>query len=201
MAGTTPGHSLTVRATHWLNALAMACMVMSGWGIYDANPFWPVYFPRWATLGGWLGGSLAWHFAMMWLLAINGLVYIVNGLVTGHFRRDVVPPRARLVWQDLWSALLLRLDHRKPGYNAVQRLAYAVALLLGIVLVVSGVCLWKPVQFQLLSNLLGGYEATRRIHFLAMSGLVGFIVLHLALVAAVPRTLPGMITGSARSVR
>jgi thiosulfate reductase cytochrome b subunit len=138
---------------------------------------------------------------MMWLLAVNGLVYICYGLATGHFRRDVLPPRPRLIWQDLRDALLLRLDHRKPGYNAVQRLAYAVALLLGIALVVSGLCLWKPVQLQGLSNLLGGYEATRRIHFLAMSGLVLFVVVHLALVAAVPRTLPGMITGRPRPVR
>ncbi len=197
VANTRLRHSVTVRLTHWVNAAAMACMFMSGWGIYDANAFWPVYFPRWATLGGWLGGSLAWHFAMMWLLVGNGLLYVGYGLGSRHFARQLLPIAPSAVWQDFRSALSLRLVHDQ-GYNAVQRLAYLVALLLGVAMVVSGLCLWKPVQLQGLLMLLGGYEAARRVHFLAMTGLALFVMVHLALVAAVPRTLPAMITGRER---
>ncbi len=197
VTGTRLRHPFTIRLTHWVNAVAMACMFMSGWGIYDANAFWPVYFPRWTTLGGWLGGSIAWHFAMMWLLVGNGLLYIAYGLGSRHFARHLLPIAPRAVWQDFRDALALRLAHG-GGYNAVQRLAYLAALLLGLAMVMSGLCLWKPVQLQALVALLGGYEAARRVHFLAMTGLAGFVVVHLALVAAVPRTLPAMITGRER---
>ena len=197
MAGTRTRHSVTVRLTHWVNAAAMAAMFMSGWGIYDANAFWPVYFPRWATLGGWLGGSIAWHFAVMWLLVGNGLLYIGYGLASRHFARHWLPITPRAVWQDFRAALSLRLAHR-GGYNAVQRLAYLVALLLGVGIVASGLCLWKPVQLQGLVALAGGYEVVRRLHFLAMTGLALFVAVHLALVAAVPRTLPAMVTGRER---
>ena len=198
-APTRARHAFAVRLTHWVNALAMACMFMSGWGIYDANAFWPVYFPRWATLGGWLGGSIAWHFAVMWLLVGNGLLYIGYGLLTRHFARVLLPVAPRAVWQDFRAALALRLAHQGGGYNAVQRLAYLVALLLGIAMVLSGLGLWKPVQFQAVVQAVGGYEVVRRVHFLAMAGLALFVVVHLALVAAVPRTLPAMITGRERA--
>ncbi len=191
-------HPWPVRLTHWINAYAVGCMVMSGWAIYDANPFFGFSVPRWATLGGWLGGSIAWHFAAMWLLVVNGLVYIGYGLASRHFRRDFLPLWPRQIIRDVRAALALRLPHHPGRYNAVQRLAYVVALLLGVLLVLSGLSLWKPVQFQALASLFGGYEGARRVHFLAMAGLVLFIVVHLALVALVPRTLPSMITGRAR---
>jgi thiosulfate reductase cytochrome b subunit len=190
-------HPLTVRLTHWINALAMAGMIGSGWAIYNASPFFPFSFPRWATLGSWLGASLAWHFAAMWLLVANGLLYVAYGLATRHFARSFLPLSARMVWTDFRAALGLRLAHRLGTYNAVQRLSYVVALVLGLLLVLSGLSLWKPVQLQDLASLLGGYEGARRVHFLAMSGLVLFIVVHLALVALVPATLPSMITGRA----
>ncbi len=191
-------HAWPVRLTHWLNAFAMACMILSGWGIYNANAFFGFTFPRWATVGGWLGGSIAWHFAAMWLLVVNGLAYIVYGIASRHFARALLPVGPRSVWRDFRAAMTLRLAHRAGSYNAVQRLAYLVALLLGVLLVLSGLSLWKPVQFQGLSNLLGGYEASRRVHFLAMSGMVLFVIVHLALVALVPSTLVGMITGRSR---
>ena len=165
-------HPLVVRLTHWINAVAIAGMVMSGWAIYDANPFLGFSIPRWATLGSWLGAAIAWHFAVMWLLVANGLVYVVYGLVSRHFRRAFLPLGPRLVWRDLRAALALRLEHRPAGYNAVQRLAYVGVLLLGVVLVLSGLSLWKPVQFQGLAGLLGGYEGARRVHFVAMAGIV-----------------------------
>ena len=191
-------HPLVVRVTHWLNAFAMVCMIMSGWKIYDASPLFPFTFPAWATLGGWLGGAIAWHLAAMWLLVANGLLYVAYGLIGGHFRRSFLPISPRSVWRDLRAALAFRLDHRLGHYNAVQRLLYVAVLLAGLLAVSSGLALWKPVQLNLLSNLFGGYEVTRRVHFIAMAGIVGFIVVHLALVLLVPRTLPPMITGKAR---
>ena len=191
-------HPLLVRLTHWVNAFAMVCMIMSGWKIYDASPLFPFSFPAWATLGGWLGGAIAWHLAAMWLLVANGLVYVAYGLIGGHFRRSFLPLSPTVVWADLRAALTFRLPHRLGHYNAVQRLLYVAVLLLGLLAVSSGLALWKPVQLHPLSLLFGGYEVTRRVHFVAMAGIVGFVVVHLLLVLLVPRTLPPMITGRAR---
>lgn len=191
-------HPLVVRITHWLNAVAIVVMIMSGWKIYNASPLFGFTFPGWATLGGWLGGAIAWHFAAMWLLVVNGLVYLAYGLAGRHFMRSFLPIGPREVWRDLKEALTFRLVHKLGTYNAVQRLLYIVVLLLVVAAVVSGLGLWKPVQFQELVGLLGGYELVRRIHFVAMAGIVGFTVVHLALVAIVPSTLWAMITGRAR---
>jgi thiosulfate reductase cytochrome b subunit len=192
-------HPLVVRVTHWVNAFAMICMIMSGWKIYDASPLFKlVYFPAWATVGGWLGGAIAWHLAAMWLLVTNGLLYLGYGLAGGHFRRHFLPLSPASVWRDLRAALTFTLDHRLGHYNAVQRLLYVLVLLAGVLAVASGLALWKPVQLHPLSLLFGGYEITRRVHFVAMSGIVGFVMVHLALVLLVPRTLPPMITGTAK---
>ena len=191
-------HPLVVRVTHWLGAAAMVCMIMSGWMIYDASPLFGFSFPRWATLGGWLGGAIAWHLACMWLLLANAVIYLGYGLLSRHLVRSFLPLTPGLVWRDLRLAVRMRLGHTLGAYNAVQRLAYVVVLLLGVLAVASGLALWKPVQLQTLGALLGGYEVARRLHFAAMAGICGFLVLHLALVALVPRTLPAMITGHAR---
>jgi thiosulfate reductase cytochrome b subunit len=192
-----PIHPLAVRLTHWLNAAAIVCMVMSGWGIYNASPLFDITFPPWATLGGWLGGAIAWHLAMVWVLVGNATVYVAYGLLSGHFVRSLLPLTPGLVWRDLLQALSLRLSHPPGTYNAVQRLAYVCVLLLGALAVLSGLALWKPVQLQTLAALLGGYEVVRRVHFLAMTGIVCFVILHLLLVLLVPRTLLGMLTGRA----
>jgi thiosulfate reductase cytochrome b subunit len=191
-------HPLVVRVTHWLNAVAIVCMIMSGWQIYNASPLFGFSFPRWATLGGWLGGAIAWHLAAMWLLAVSGLVYLAYGIAGRHFMRSFLPIRPSEVWRDLREALAFRLVHRLGAYNAVQRLFYVAVLLLAVLAVLSGLGLWKPVQFQTMVGLVGGYEVVRRIHFVAMAGIVGFLAVHLALVAVVPSTLWAMITGRAR---
>jgi thiosulfate reductase cytochrome b subunit len=188
-------HPVVVRVTHWVNAFAMACMMMSGWGIYNASPLFGFRFPAWATLGGWLGGAIAWHLAAMWLLVGNGLVYVAYGVGSGHFRRHFLPLRPGEVLRDAREAARFRLAHRTGEYNAVQRAAYAGVLALGVLAVLSGLSLWKPVQLQGLAALFGGYDVARRVHFVAMAGIAGFIVVHLLLVALVPRTLPGMVTG------
>ncbi|MBV8096512.1 MAG: cytochrome b/b6 domain-containing protein [Acetobacteraceae bacterium] len=186
---------LVVRITHWVNAFAMICMILSGWRIYNASPLFPFIFPPWATLGGWLAGALAWHFAAMWLLVANGLVYVAYGFLSGYFRRTLLPLTRVQLWQDFSAALALRLEHRAGAYNAVQRLLYIAVLLLGATAVLSGLAIWKPVQFAPLTALLGGYDTARLVHFLAMAGIAGFIIIHLALVVLVPRTLLSMITG------
>jgi thiosulfate reductase cytochrome b subunit len=188
-------HPLAVRITHWINAFAMVCMIMSGWRIYDASPLFGFTFPHWMTLGGWLGGAIAWHFAAMWLLFVNGSVYTLYGLLSGHFRQSFLPLSPTAIWNDMKAALTFRLPHEVGHYNAVQRLLYTVVILLGIAAILSGLAIWKPVQLDWLTGLLGGYDTARLVHFLAMSGIVGFVIVHLALVALVPKTLPPMIVG------
>lgn len=191
-------HPLVVRVTHWVNAVAIVMMVCSGWQIYNASPLIPFRFPAWATLGGWLGGGIAWHLAAMWLLVANSIVYFGYGLIGRHFSRSLLPITPREFRHDLREALAFRLKHKLGTYNAVQRLLYVGVLLLGVAALLSGLGLWKPVQLQIIGSLIGGYPTLRWVHFFAMSGIVLFVVVHLALVALVPKTLPAMITGRAR---
>ncbi len=193
---TRPIHPAWLRATHWLNAVAVVILAMSGWRIYDAAPFFDFRIPKAITLGGWLGGAIQWHFAAMWLLAANGLVYLLCNAGTGRLLRKFFPLSPRAVVKDLLAALRGRLSHADPHqYIAVQRAAYLFVMADAALLVVSGLVLWKSVQFPLLRELLGGYEAARRVHFFAMSALGAFVVVHLAMVALVPRTLIHMIRG------
>ncbi|HTK02866.1 MAG TPA: cytochrome b/b6 domain-containing protein [Bordetella sp.] len=190
-------HPLYVRITHWLNVYAMVCMFMSGWGIYNASPIFDFHFPQWATLGGWLGAATIWHFAVMWLLVGNGLVYLIAGALSGHLRRDLMDVTPRAVVRDAVAALKLRLPHTPGRYNAVQKALYLGVLLLGVLIVLSGLAVWKPVQLSWLTDLFGGFATARIVHFCAMAGIGLFVVVHLLLVILVPRTLPPMITGRA----
>ena len=190
-------HPLPVRVAHAVNAFAMVCMLMSGWAIYNASPIFAFSFPVWATVGGWLGGSIAWHFAAMWLLAANGLVYFAYGFASGHFRRVLLPIRKDELMRDLRQAARFELPHRLGVYNAVQRFLYIVVLLLGVLVVASGLSIWKPVQLLWLTEFFGGYDVAREVHFIAMAGIAGFIVIHLLLALIVPRTILPMISGSA----
>lgn len=190
-------HPLAVRITHWTNAAAMTVMIASSWNIYNASPLFSFMFPTWLTLGGWLGGALAWHFAAMWLLSGNFTIYLGYGLVSGHIGRRLFPLRLREIRRGATLALCFRLPHDGSQYNAVQRLLYVLAGVAIALAIVSGLAIWKPVQFYPLTFALGGYEIARRVHFFAMAGIVGFIVVHLALVAIVPRTLRPMVTGRA----
>lgn len=186
---------LWLRLSHWLTALGVIVMVMSGWRIYNASPFFPFSFPASITLGGWLGGALQWHFAAMWIIVVNGLFYVAANVVARR-SRTFFPLSPRAFATDLVSALRGRLAHADlRTYNAVQRAAYAFVVIDLLVLVLSGLVLWKNVQFQLLRELLGGYEIARRIHFFAMAGIVLFFVVHVVMVALVPRTLVAMIRG------
>ncbi len=189
-------HPLWLRATHWLNVVAVVVLVASGWRIYNASPLFDFKFPAGATLGGWLGGALQWHFAAMWLLAANGLLYLLFNAGTGRIVRKFFPLSPRAILSDLRSALKGRLTHADPAqYNAVQRLAYLFVVADLVLLVLSGLVLWKSVQFPVLRELLGGYDTARLVHFVAMALLVGFVLVHLAMVALVPRTLVVMLRG------
>lgn len=191
-----PIHPVWLRITHWINAAATIVMIMSGWQIYNAAPLFPFVFPREITLGGWLAGALLWHFAAMWLLVINGIVYVTLGILTGRFRRKLFPVTARAVIADLTAALTFRLSHADLSvYNAVQKLLYLGVILAGFVAVLSGLAIWKPVQLQTLTAIFGGYEAARYVHFFAMAAIAGFLVVHVALALLVPKSLRSMIVG------
>jgi thiosulfate reductase cytochrome b subunit len=189
-------HPVWVRVTHWLNALAMLIMIGSGWQIYDASPLFDFAFPRQIALGNWLGGALLWHFAAMWLLMANGLVYLILGFATGRFRRKLVPIYPREVLGDLFTALRGKLSHADLSvYNAVQKLLYVGIILTGVVIVLSGLSIWKPVQFHYLTSFFGGYDTARYVHFGAMAAIVAFLVVHVALAVLVPKSLRAMIIG------
>ncbi|MGB3071245.1 MAG: cytochrome b/b6 domain-containing protein [Ottowia sp.] len=185
-----------LRITHWLNAVAVLVMVMSGWRIYNASPLFDFTFPAGITLGGWLGGALQWHFAGMWLFVLNGLVYLALNLSTGRFARKLFPVTARGVLRDAWLALTARLSHADLSrYNQVQRLSYLLVIADLILLVLSGLVIWKSVQFPLLRELMGGYEMARHIHFYSMAAMAAFVAVHLVMVALVPRSLLTMLSG------
>jgi thiosulfate reductase cytochrome b subunit len=193
-----PAHPAIVRVMHWIAAFAILCMILSGWQIYNASPILPFVFPRWMTLGGWLAGAIAWHLAAMWLLVLDGLAYLAYGFLSGHFRRDFLPIGPRAVARDLGLALRLGLPHRLGRYNAVQRLLYVGVIVVAVVTVLTGVSIWKPVQLAWLTDLFGGYEVARLIHFAMMSLIVAFLFVHLSLVALFPRTLVSMVVGLRR---
>jgi thiosulfate reductase cytochrome b subunit len=191
-------HPLWVRVSHWINAVAILIMIGSGWQIYDASPL-PLFnftFPTTITLGGWLAEGIAWHLAGMWLFVTNGVVYVTLGLATGRFRAKLFPIRPREVVRDVVTALRGKLAHDDLStYNAVQKLLYLGVICAGVVIVLSGLSIWKPVQFQQLTSLFGGYDRARYVHFFAMSTIVGFLAVHVALALIVPKSLRAMIVG------
>jgi len=192
-------HPLVVRVTHWINAFAILIMVASGWRIYNASPLFGFRIPNDLTLGGWLAGALQWHFAALWLLVLNGIVYVCYGIFSGHFRRKLFPLTPRAVLSDVLAALRGKLAHDDLAvYNAAQRAAYLAIILCLVVLVLSGLAIWKPVQFQEIAWLMGGYEGARLVHFFAMALMVLIALVHIVMVILVPRTFPTIITGRAR---
>jgi thiosulfate reductase cytochrome b subunit len=189
-------HPLFVRVTHWINALAVFVLIGSGWQIYNASPLFPFTFPPAITIGGWLAGALLWHFAAMWVLVVNGVVYVAVGIAGGRFRRTLLPIRPSEVARDLRAALTGRLSHDDLAvYNAVQRAMYLGVLLAGAVVVLSGLAIWKPVQLQELTLVFGGYDAARFVHFFAMAAIAAFVVVHVVMALLVPASLRAMLRG------
>ena len=200
MANWVKVHPLVVRITHWINALAILVMVASGWRIYNASPLFESFaFPDALTLGGWLAGALQWHFAAMWLLALNGLVYVAYGIVSGHFRRKLLPISPRAVcttsrtrcaagWRTRTLASTTPRNAPPTWRSSLRSSCWSL----------SGLAIWKPVQLQELAALMGGYEGARLLHFFAMALVVLIVLVHVVMVALVPRTFPTMITGRLR---
>jgi thiosulfate reductase cytochrome b subunit len=185
-----------VRIVHWVNAVAMILMIMSGWQIYNASPLFDFRFSSSITLGGWLGGALLWHFAAMWLLMVNGLVYLTLGFATGRFRKKLLPITPAGVISDTKAALTGKLSHEDlTRYNYVQKLLYAGIIVVGVLIVLSGLSIWKPVQLQWLTALFGGYDVARYAHFICMAAICAFLVVHVALALLVPKSLRAMIIG------
>ena len=193
-------HPLPVRIMHWVNALAIIIMIGSGWKIYnDEALFGWLHFPDWMTIGGEAQGALQWHFFAMWLLAINGLCYLGYGIISGRFRRKLFPIRPRELISNIVDALRLHLSHDDiTRYNAVQKLLYAGIIAVIVVQVLSGLAVWKPVQFSELASLFYSFQGSRLVHFIGMAAIVGFIVIHVALALLVPKTIGAMLTGGPR---
>jgi len=204
-------HHAVVRVTHLVNAVALAIMVASGLRIFNAYPgfaprggtfccypFEGQPVPEWLTFGGWLAGARNWHFAMMWVLVVNGLVYLGWIYLHGEWR-DLVPRRGdvRDVREMIRFYLTLRPDHPRQGkHNVLQRLSYFALPIIAAAAVTSGIAIWKPVTLGWLTDLMGGYVWARYWHFLAMLALVGFTVVHVIMVLTVdPYSIRAMITG------
>jgi thiosulfate reductase cytochrome b subunit len=203
-------HPALVRIAHWLQALAIIVMIGSGWRIYNSEPIFGYYrFPIWATLGGnpmlskiahmdpGVANALNWHFTGMWLLLISYLLFMAHGSISGHFWRHLLPLRPRDVWHDFIAAATFRLPHRLGEYNAVQRLAYWGVLFCILMMFLTGLAIWKPVQLSPLTWVFGGYPTARVLHFLFMSAICLFMVVHVALVIIVPKTFVAMVFGRA----
>jgi thiosulfate reductase cytochrome b subunit len=188
---------------HWTNAVAMIVMITSGWGIYDDYVIiHGFHFPQAMRLGAWAAPSLLWHFAGMWLLALNGLAYLVYGLFSGRLRRRLLPIRAPALIQILRDTLRLRMQHHDLSvYNDVQKLLYVIVLLAGMWQVLTGLLIWKPVQFSTALTAIGGFQAVRIEHFAGMWVIVAFMIVHVVLSLLVPRSLWAMIGGGPRVPR
>jgi len=182
---------------HWLNAVTIFIMITSGWKIYnDEVLFGWLHFPEALTLGKWAQHGLQWHFFGMWILVINGLCYLTYGLVSGRFRRMLLPIRFRDLISTVKDTLHLKLAHDDPTkYNAVQKLLYVGVISVGILIVISGLAIWKPIQFSELVALFGSFQNARLVHFFCMTAIVLFVVVHVALALLVPQTLVAMFTG------
>ena len=190
-------HPLPVRIMHWINAAAMIIMIMSGWKIYDDDVIFSwLRFPDAITLGKWAQNGLQWHFFGMWIVALNGLAYLLYGTITGRFRSKLFPISPRELVATMRDAFTFRLNHDDlTHYNAVQKVLYVGIIAVGIVVVLSGLALWKPVQFSELATLFYDFQTTRLVHFLCMTAIVLFLVVHVTLTLIVPRSLVAMLTG------
>jgi thiosulfate reductase cytochrome b subunit len=190
-------HPLPLRIMHWINAAAVFVMIGSGWRIYNDDVlFGWLHFPDFLVIGKWAQYGLQWHFFAMWIFVLNGLAYLIYGIATGRFRQKLLPISPREVLATIGEALSLHLHHEDlTVYNAVQKSLYLGVILVGILIVITGLCLWKPVQFSEVAGLFGNFQTIRLIHFLCMSAIVGFVAVHITLALLVPQSLVAMITG------
>src|SRR5215471_709371 len=190
-------HPLPVRIMHWINALAIFIMIGSGWKIYnDDILFGFLRFPDAIVIGKWAQYGLQWHFFGMWIFVLNGIAYLCYGIASGRFWQKLFPISPREVFATIGEALRFRLRHDDlTHYNAVQKALYLGVMAVGVLIVLSGLALWKPVQFSELASLFGSFQNIRLVHFLCMTAIVAFILIHVTLALLVPQSLIAMITG------
>ena len=204
-------HPRPVRWMHWVNAPVLAVMAWSGLLIYWANDvyrigwgdralfhFFPDGFYRALGVEHRLAEGMAWHFAFMWLFALNGVAYVLYTFLSGEWRH-LLPNRRS--FREAWLVLLhdLRLSKAEPPrgkFNAAQRFAYTGVILLGAGSLLTGLAIYKPVQLAWLSTLLGGYEWARWEHFWLTVGYVLFFLVHITqVVRAGWNNFRGMVSG------
>jgi thiosulfate reductase cytochrome b subunit len=190
-------HPLPLRIMHWINAAAVFIMIGSGWKIYNDDAIFSfLRFPDSIVIGKWAQYGLQWHFFGMWIFVLNGIAYLCYGIATGRFRRKLFPISVRELLTTVAEALRFRLRHEDlTHYNAVQKVLYLGVMLAGVLIVISGLALWKPVQFSALANLFGNFQTIRVVHFFCMSAIVAFIAVHVTLALLVPQSLVAMLTG------
>ncbi|MGI9079086.1 MAG: cytochrome b/b6 domain-containing protein [Gemmatimonadaceae bacterium] len=204
-------HHWIVRVTHWVFVAAFTIMVGSGLQIFNAYPrfalkgdtfccypFEGKSIPGWLTFGGWLAGARNWHFAAMWVLVLTGIVYVTFIYLHGEWR-DLVPRRGdiRDAWEMLKFYVFVRRDHPHHGkHNALQKMSYFVMPIVAVIIVLSGIAIWKPVSLGWLTAIFGGYVWARYWHFVSMVVLVLLALVHVFMVFAVdPYSIRSMITG------
>jgi thiosulfate reductase cytochrome b subunit len=188
---------MPVRIMHWINAVGIFIMIGSGWKIYNDDIIFSfLRFPGSIVIGKWAQYGLQWHFFGMWIFVLNGIAYLSYGIATGRFRQKLFPISRREVFVTICEALRFRLSHDDlTRYNAVQKVLYLGVMLVGVLIVISGLSLWKPVQFSELANLFGSFQNIRLVHFFCMTAIVAFVVVHVTLALLVPRSLLAMLTG------
>jgi thiosulfate reductase cytochrome b subunit len=207
-------HHWVVRVTHWITVIVLAGLVTSGLQIYEAyarfgnrggrllpDPFAGTSFPAWSRLGGWLAGALNWHFALMWPLVGAGLVYTAYLAASGEWRALFFRPRDVPAAIGMMGYYLrLRRSHPPQGkHNALQKLAYTSIVVLGVLAVLTGLSIYKPLQFAWLTALFGGFQAARYWHFWIVWIFVAFTIVHVVMVFAVdPASFRAMLTGRYR---
>ena len=204
-------HPRAIRWFHWVNFPLLAIMIWSGLLIYWANDVYRVglggftlfhFFPDWFyTLwksGHRLAEGMAWHFVFMWLFALNGVAYVGYTVLSGEWR-CLVPNRNSLreaIQVTLYDLHLSKKHPPRRKFNGAQQIAYTAIVLMGAGSLITGIAIWKSVQFGWLTALLGGYPAARVEHFLLTLGYVGFFLVHIAqVIRAGWNNLRSMITG------
>ncbi len=203
-----------IRLSHWINIPLLVIMAGSGLQIlaaypalgprgaqYKWYPFQGDAPPSWLRFGGWLAGARHWHFAIAWFLILNGAIYLIYMIASGEWRRRVFIPTRDTSNALAMFAYYLRFRKTPPAedfYNGLQRMAYTSAILFGLVVVFSGLAIYKPVQLYWITALFGGYDVARVVHLSCLVLLALFTAMHLVLVALHPRTIVTMVTGGQR---
>lgn len=182
-----------MRWTHWINFPVLAVMIWSGLLIYWANgvysitifghtfvKFFPISFYNFFNLRRRLAEGMAFHFLFMWFFALNGFIYILYTVISGAWR-EMVPKKSS--FREAWLVILHDLHLRKMSppqnkYNAAQRIAYTAIIIMGFGSFLTGLAIYKPVQFYWITWLCGGYHFARILHFALTVGYLLFFVIH-----------------------